>query len=71
MLLKVINLRARLRASILLILRYLHNMMETQRKKQGFSWKRQNHQSWALRPILQPFEILRRYTIYIFGVRKA
>ena len=48
MLLKVINLRARLRASILLILRYLHNMMETQSKKRGFSWKRQNRQSWVV-----------------------
>ena len=50
---------------------YLHNRMETQRKKQGFSWKRQNRQSWVLRPILKPFEISRRYTRYVNGLGKA
>jgi hypothetical protein len=43
--------------------------MKTQRKKTGIFLD--TTKPWVLRPILQPFEISRRYTICIFGLRKA
>ena len=69
-LLDVINSRVQ-KSRLLLTLRHLHNRLETERKKREFSWKRQNRQSAVLRLILQPFKMSKRYTIYIFGIRKA
>ena len=56
---------------LLLTLYHVHNRMETQRKKPGFSWKRQNRHSGVLRAILQPLKMSKRYTIYIFKLRKV
>ena len=49
-LLDIINSRVQ-KSRLLLTLRHLHNRLETERKKRGFSWKQQNRQLGALRAI--------------------